>query len=300
MKIILIGSLLICALAATTANASPGSARIDRETAMLAPVEELARAALSAASSHFVEVERPNFSGLSGPDAPLSGLRFATAAESAGYPGLCKATTAWISVGPSLPPIETTLVYKVVGDLKPLPDMWNEAYGAELEKKCAAAGRVLPTESADFGQARFFTVSKGSDDYVWYASRALQVAIANASTGLSVVCISEPDIDSELIIDRPADDPEVIERRENREGCANAAATLASLSPERLLDMEVAPCSETKPQRYCLTAYVLRYAYGNHQALWQVGLQYQVGLGDNRDVTNVDAVSLAPSYSVYD
>lgn len=267
---------------------------------MSAPVEELARSALATTASQFVEVQRPNFIGMGGPDAPLRSLRFATAPEMAGYPGLCKATTVWVDVASGYPPMGTSTVYKVVGDLAPLPDMWNEAYRAELRRKCAAAGRVIPSESADFGQVAFFEISKGGEDQVWTASRALQLAIAGAKVGAPITCISEPGIDAEALREMAADDPEAVEDRENREGCVRASTTFASLSLGRILRMEIAPCPEVKANVYCLSASFLRYAYNNHQALWFVELRYEEGKGDNHDVTSVSAVTLKPSFAIYD
>jgi hypothetical protein len=288
-------------LAASVAQAAPEPSAIDRATAMTAPVENLARAALATAASRFTEVERPNFGGMRGPDAPLTGLRFATAAEMAGYPGLCKATTAWIdiSAGGGAPPMETAAVYKVVGDLAPLPDMWNATYEAALTAKCATAGRVIPTASGEFGQAAFFQVGKGGEDQVWAASRALQRAVADAKAGLPVACDPRPGLDADTLSQMAADDGEVVEDRQNQEGCARAGATLAGLPLDRLLRIDVAPCPESKDQ-YCLSANFLRFAYDNRQALWQVSLQYQRGAGDNADVDRVTAVTLEPSSIIYD
>lgn len=300
MKRLGLGFVLAGAVAASSGQAAPNPPAIDRTTAQNAPVEDLARTALLAAAPRFVEVERPTFTGLSGPGAALRGLRFATAAESAGYPGLCKATTAWIDVGGDPSPIETRRVYKIVGDLKPLPDMWNDTYGAELSRRCAAAGRVIPTESADFGQSTFFKSSKGEEGDVWLASRALQIAIASAKAGSFVACTPPTAMDADTLREMAADDPEVIEDRENRDGCTQAGATLAGLPLSRLMQMEVAPCPNEGPRSYCLSAVFLRYAYYNRQVLWWVTLKYQTSAGFNDDVVTVSTVVLSPGFAIYD
>lgn len=292
------GWVLPAFLLAGAAHAAPEPMPIDRTTALQASVEDLARSALAAIAPRFVEVQRPDFVGMMGPDAPLRGLRFATAARMAGETGLCEATTAWIGFDASASPVETATVYKVVGDLAPLPDMWNSAYEAELTRKCAAAGRVLPENGSDFGQTGFFRVSKGAGDRAWVGPRTLQLAIAGAKAGSPVICLPEPDDDAGFLGDLAKDDPEVIEDRENREGCARAGATLASLSLDRLLGVDIGPCPDLAEKVRCVSASFLRYAYGNHQALWLVSLRYQ--MGPDRDVTSVEAVTLKSSFNVYD
>ena len=180
MKAYGIGCALAGTLAVSVAQAASEPTPISRAMALGASVEDLARNALLTAAPRFVEVERPTFSGMFGPDEPVRGMRFATAAESAGNPGLCKATIAFISLDQSLSPIQTNAVFKVVSELKPLPDMWNEPYGAELSRKCAAAGRVLPTGSAAFGEVTFFSLRAGAESDVWLAARALELAIAGS------------------------------------------------------------------------------------------------------------------------
>jgi hypothetical protein len=216
----------------------------------------------------------------------------------AGDTGLCEATTAWIGFDTSSPPVETATVYKIVGDLAPLPDMWNPAYEADLTRKCLSAGRVLPSGVADFGQTGFFQVSKGANDRAWTGARALQLAIADAKSGASVTCLPEPEADAGFFNDRAADDPEAVEDRENREGCARAGATLAGLSLDRVLGLDIGACPAFAETVRCVSALFLRYAYGNHQALWRVTLRYQEG--PDRDVKSVGAVTLKSSFNVYD
>lgn len=286
------------AVIASAAYATPQSDAFDRATAMTAPVEELARKAFSGTVDRFVEVERPGHVGLGGPT--VRGLRFATAGRMAGYPGLCKATTIWLANGPSDTPVETATRYKIVGDLAPLPDMWNEAYEAALTRKCAEAGRVIPTDNSDFGQATFFEIARGDEDHVWSAARALQIAIAEAKAGSTVTCAPSPGIDPKDIAEMAADDPEAIEDGENRRGCAHASETLAGLSLSRLLRIEITPCPDADAQSRCVSALFLRYAYFNHQALWEVKVRYTQGEDDNRDVASVKDLIVQPSFSIYD
>ena len=286
------------ALMVTAAHATPEKETLDRATAMTAPVQDLLRTALAGAADQFVEVERPGHIGLGGPT--VRGLRFATAAKMAGDPGLCKATTVWIAIGASDTPIETTTRYKIVGNLAPLPDMWNDAYEAELTQKCAGAGRVLPADNSDFGQATFFEIGRGGEEHVWQAARSLQIAIAAAKSGASVTCIPVPGIDPPILAEMAADDPEAVEDRQNQEGCAQAGATLAGLTLSSLLRIEPRPCPDMNKKSRCLSALFLRYAYFNHQALWEVKLRYEDGEGDNSDVVAVRDLTLQPSFSIYD
>jgi hypothetical protein len=294
---VVVGALVLAVWASAAAPAFAEGPVIDRAAAMKAPVDELARTALTAASSGFVEVERPNHTGLAGPFAPLDSLHFATAARAAGFPGLCEATTARVRLPPAVPALETDSAYRIVGDLKPLSGMWSKAYGDELARKCMSAGRVIRAESDDFGQTTFFIAKRAPAYDVWLASLALQIAIANAGSGVVVVaCDPLPLIDNETVRRMAASDPEVIENRENKEGCSQAAATLAKIPLDHLLSLDVGPCIDT-PKTSCLSAYFLRYAYENHQALWNVRLRYQVA---DRDVMSVSEIRLHPDYGVFD
>lgn len=284
------------ALMVGTAQAMPKAGTLDRATAMTAPVEELAKTALAGSAHHLVEVTRPGHIGLGGPE--LRGLHFATAAIGTGYPGLCKATTIQIAIGDSATPIYTATRYKVVGDLA--TDIGNGADEGDLTRKCAEAGRVIPTDSSDFGQATFFEFAKGDDYEAWRAARALQFAIAAARSGSPVICVPPPDIDVQMLAEMAADDPEVIEQRLNQEGCAQARDTLAALSLSKLLQIESTPCWEMAKKSLCLSAHFLRYADFNHQIVWQVKLRYQDDEGDDRDDLSVSDLELQPIHSWYD
>ncbi|MFN3668873.1 MAG: hypothetical protein ACK4VY_06155 [Brevundimonas sp.] len=291
-----VASLLVVTVAAGSPTAGPNVGFPDRATAMTASTESLAQHALRSIAHRLVEVQRPTHSGPAGPEAPLTGLRFATDAVSAGWPG----STLWI--GPEGPdsPIQSQTVYKIVGDLAPLPDMWNDAYGAKLDRLCAASGRVIPTGSADFDQAVFFSLSDPTQIQLWPSARALQLAIADAAAGGVVRCQQEPAwASSEFEMLDPAE-PEAIEARANREGCGRAGRTVAGLDLGRLQSIDVAPCQRATAGLYCLEAVFLRYAYFNHQVLWRVTLRYQEPADIHRDdVSAVSDVSLAATFSVY-
>jgi hypothetical protein len=301
MARLVLGWILSAALLAGAAQAAPEPEPeprpIDRSTALQASPEDLASGALAAVAARFVEVQRPDFAGYSTNDGPLQGLRFATAARMAGETGLCEATTAWIGLAPGSPPIETATVYKVVGDLAPLPDMWNPAYEAELTRKCASTGRVLVARASDFDHVGFFELSRSDGERAWMGPRALQLAIAGAKSTGSVTCVPESSLDDPAFRGMAADAPEAIENQQNLEGCARAEATLAGLSLDRLLRVDISPCPNAGEQARCLSASFLRYAYGNHQALWLVTLRYQES--EDRDVASIDAVTLKPGFIIY-
>lgn len=299
MKSTVIACALVVALTASTTQAAPDAPPVSRTTALSASVDDLARSALQAAAPRFVEVERPSFTGLAGPGAPLQGLRFATAAEPASYPGLCKATTAWVSLVEGSPPLATKTVYKVVGDLNPPPNRSSEPYGAELSRKCAAAGRVLPTDTGDFGRATFFEITAGGEHQVWRNARALEVAIAAAKAGGAVACKPLPEAEMEAAEQMDPQEPEAIEARENRKACAEPAALLANLSLGKLTELTASPCPDA-PRSNCVSALFLRHAFYNRQAHWSVTLRYQKGDGRDRDVKTVTAVKLEPSWAIYD
>lgn len=289
---------ITCALAACGPSAQP-SAEIDRDTALKASPQDLARRGFAAVSDRFVEIERPVSLAPPGSPQPLLGLRMATAAESAGYPGLCKAATTWISLSTTeSDPLSTRTVYKVVGDLSPLPDMWNDAYGKDLERRCAKAGRVLQSTTVAYGETPFFKLDQGEDENVWYAVLALQRAVAAAKAGGPVTCHAEPRIDEAIRRDMAKDDPELIEDDENQAGCAQPGKTLAGLSLDRMLDLTVVPCPD-RLGTYCVSASFLRYAYDNRQALWMANLRYRLAEKEQRALGEVTDIVLAPSFNVW-
>jgi hypothetical protein len=197
--------------------------------------------------------------------------------------------------------METATVYKIVGDLAPpLPDMWNARDEASLKRKCAAAGRVIHAKSSDFGTVAFFQIAKGSENHVWLASRALQLAIVAAKSGSTVTCAKQPVVQPEFLEDLGPDDPLVVEDRENREGCAQPGATVARLKLDRIIQLDVHQCPEAKESVWCVSADFLRRAVFNHQEMWTMNLRYEEGRSPQDDVASVGAVTLEPNYSVTD
>lgn len=277
-------ALLIILALPLTVSAAPIQV-LNRESALTASVERLAVEALAQTAPKLVEVTRPTFSGMFGPGRELYGLRFASAPRSAGNPGLCEATTVWIRTSEDSPdyptaPIETNTAYKVVGATKPLPDMWNDEYGAWLADRCESAGRVIETESGDFGQTTFFALSDGGANEAWFGANALEQVIAEAKRGRGTVACES--------LDDPAD-------------CARPQSTLAGLDLGRLKSMEVGPC-ERRPALTCVSADFLRSARSNTQSLWTVKVEARevVGRDQNRHVEDVNTISLTAGTAIYD
>lgn len=110
-----------------------------------------------------------------------NGRSVATAPRSAGYPGLCFATVADLQFSArATAPLTTRFVYRVVGDLAPRPNGWDDAYGAELELKCRNAGRVLNQNEYGLGTDQFFKVRSFGGEPPYPALLAIQRAVARA------------------------------------------------------------------------------------------------------------------------
>lgn len=276
----LLGVLILGVRGATCAPLPPRIATDPaRERALHAPVDQLVSEALAHAAPNFVEVERPTFSGMMGPNAPLGGLQFATAGRSAGDPGLCEATVLWVNFGSSGEPLSTQTVYKVVGDLKPLPGMWNDAYGAKLERTCKQAGRVIATESADLGQELYFVAEIADGERVWPAARALQLALEEAKANpASVRC-------------KPSQFPEA-----SVNACTDPIAAINSLALARLLRVTMARCEDDRTQR-CVSGEFLRSAEDNVRNTWTLRVRARL---QDRSVAAVSGVELEPTGAIYD
>lgn len=230
-----------------------------------------------------VEVQRPAMYGWVRPGARLSGLLFATKARSAGDPGLCKSTTVWIPHDPTPQddPITTEVVYKVVSDPKPLPDMWNDAYGAELDARCARAGRVLPSEDTAFGDERFFSVEMEGGVSVWLATRALQLALQRASSHPDEVSCST-NIPDGVASCRP----ELLARK--------------TLKLERLLSVTAAPCRDGAASCYLISGDFLDRAEGNSQFHWRLSLRAIIpDTSATGDVKAISALALESGVTIF-
>lgn len=155
------------------------------------PADELARRALTQFADQLVEVDRPNGGGFIGDQ--LVWIGFAGRPRGAGDPGVCEVdyvTVGFTAVSPGdMPPrgsratnpaqadsLTVVTRFKTVGDISPLPDTWNDAYGAKLDAACAA----LPT-ALDFFDAPDVNAA-------WHAATVLKIAKGPSWTGFRVEC----------------------------------------------------------------------------------------------------------------
>jgi len=293
-------SIAVALLSVFPAVADPITAPLARETVARMSDQELIRGSIEGLSGRFVEVERPTFTGLAGPDSPVHGVRLATPPRSAGYPGLCIATVASVGFSGGSTVLAARSAFRIVGDLKPLPDMWNDAYGEQLEALCKKAGRVLPTSNEAFDEVGFFAISNGSEDYAWFGARALELAIAEARSGARVVCVATPGLDTDVLADLPADDPDAIEDRENRAACASPASVVSALTLDRLMLLDARPCPDLGKGRICAVGTFLRRAYFNRQVLWTVRVSFVEVNHENHDAGAVADITLTANFAVYD
>jgi hypothetical protein len=282
-------------LATSPKTATP---ELTRNLTLTAPVGVLAERTLQSLAPSFTEVERPTFIGMRGPNPPLTVLAFATTPENAGYPGLCKATVIFVDFDPvnrtetadSDSPavaksIDTETVFKVVDDPSPLPDMWNDQYGAKLEGECKKAGRVIPSESGNFGEVAFFSLRDTPEYQAWLAVRTLQLAITKAGSPAlpKIKCLPVSPI-----VDRP---PE----------CANPSNLMHALDLAKLITVSFRPCPKN-PQRYCTTAEFLRWGQGNMQKYWQVDIEAKIKIPDraDADVSQICAITVSDAVMIAD
>lgn len=212
-------------------------APITKEGALELQMPDLAKRVMGPLAGIVNEVSRPTFVGLPGGDASLQYLSFATKADSAGYAGLCEAEVISVRfsiIGSKEYPatkdtpvrpiaIDTRYVFKIVGNTEHMRGQaWTNASIEELKVKCAEAGRVLPTETGDFSQARyfdFFGLEKHSaSNDAWIAAIVLQRALEIAKSGTSPM---------------PTCDPSA---------CSSAAGVMRDLSLSSLLAARVEPC----------------------------------------------------------
>lgn len=278
-------ALPVVALAVGLASAAPAQdAPIDRERALTAPVEDLARESLLAIAPQFVEVTRPTFVGLLGPRESVSGLFFATRARSAGFPGLCAATVAQVGAGLAEGPIKTWQVFKVVDSLEPLPDTWNEAYGARLDAKCEAAGRVIRTGSADFEQQVFFGASgitSGGGQVrlraydAWRLARVLQHALRDTPGRPTPTCT-------------PGERPE---------RCGDPVARASALSIDALGGLSELPCPDGAGTS-CLTASFVRSSEANTVLSWILRIEATAATRD--EPPKIKAITVSTSEVIHD
>ncbi|MGI9169968.1 MAG: hypothetical protein ACR2FH_07300 [Caulobacteraceae bacterium] len=293
MRRLIVRTTLACLIAMSSASAGACATVApapvmdpSRERALKEPIDLLARESMKQIASEFVEVERPTFRGMIPPGVPLWSLRFATQATSAGDPGLCVATVADVffqtGKGDDTPPLSTTTVYKVVAPLKPLPDMWNNKYGAELAAKCEHAGRVIPTQSANFGQEIFFEAKMDGGLRVWFAVRALEV-------GLEKVRLSPRSARCED------------QRHGNGAGCKLELSSQVTLRLPRLLSVTMTDCNNGDKDCYQVTGEFLRSSVANSRTTWIMHLQATApDTTASGDIRAVNDIEVSESGSIFD
>lgn len=180
------------------------------ETVRTAPVDTLVQLTFLPVAEDLIEVSRPGPPlPLTEEQVPVARLHFATRAHQSGNFGLCQATVVVVPVNRTAEERRGMFaaypVYKVVGDtgLDAAPE-WTDAYGEQLERKCASAGRVLATYEDHYSGERFFDADIDEPWQIRFATHALQTAIAQARRSPSSVACAYPSRDPELNCDRPA------------------------------------------------------------------------------------------------
>ena len=179
----------------------------------------------------------------------LYGVEFASAPRSAGFPGLCEADVYTVDLAPLenaagsvVRRVQVQKRYRVVGDLEPLPDMWNDAYGSRLDALCAGAAPVLARGH------RFFAggVRQSSDFWPTHASFAAR-ALAKARAWIGPIgCTDERKPDAPL--------------------CAKPATLLRPLDSSTLGYFAIDPCKDA-PLTYCVSATFQPDSHETHHAV---------------------------------
>lgn len=195
MRLFLLPALLAVPAPLLAQTAPPP---ITREQAMTKPPEQLADIALRQLGERVTSVTRPNFNPGAGVNmvSALQHLEFATAPHATDVVGLCAANRIAVEFEPpaTRPGVNTNVaeapvrvrtmraaeVYKVVGEIEPYAEV-SEARAAEEDRRCAAAGPVIPADYNDHAQAFFFNYQGGVDRVT--ALLVLQRAITEAREG---------------------------------------------------------------------------------------------------------------------
>lgn len=292
--LVALAALLSVAFVAPGADAEP----LTRQRAQTAPIDAIAKEALAAVAPRFVEVSRPTYSGMIASGKDLQGLRMATAPRGAGSPGLCEADVIWVNLGKNQAPIASSTAYKVVDKLAPLPDIWNDAYEARLERTCAAAGPVIPPEDGDMNRTTFFRV-QGETPHAgaWMAARALELAIERAQRGqLDVICTREA---ATRVRPGSAESFDGRMEAEGRQGCAAPVAVLAGLDLSRLAAMDIVQC-HSPTENLCLSAEFLREATTSERAIWIVNLRARHREIGQPEIEAITSAELADQVWIYD
>ena len=228
-------------------SAAPASAQdvpppVTREQAMTGPPEQLADIVLRQLGTRVTSVTRPNFNPSTGMAmaGALQHLEFATAPHATDVVGLCAANRIEVEFEPpaARPGVNTNVaeapvraqrvqaaeVFKVVGEIEPYAEV-SEARAAEEDRRCAAAGPVIPADYNDQGRAFFFAYQGGIDRVT--ALLVLQRAIGEARDG---------------------------RYRDIGCACPNPAELLGSLDLGQLTSLSAAPAGGGNARRYRVEA----------------------------------------------
>lgn len=265
-----IATILLCAAAPISARAAPG---ISYDDARSLPAARVIEQVLPQLAGQFVALRRPE-PGRQGDR--LLGLEFSTLPGSAGYPGLCAAKILFVRMdyddpdkaGRDAPAHAADLalreVFGVVGPTDPLPDLWNQAYGRQLESDCQ--GRK---DGFDF----FSAANSGA---AYRAARLIGELIpgpgGKARSRVTVTC------------GKPA------------KGC-DPKAMLPRLGLSSLADVEDRPCNAEAPEgRQCTT---LTFAIDRAANQWTV-VRLAVVLQDARQPVRVIRASITAERLIAD
>lgn len=210
---------------------------------MKLPERELARVLLGAAGDLYDnQVQRSIFGGH--PPSRSATITLASKPRSAGFPGICEANTAWVTLWPittdqsggseaamRVHSLRTNQVFKIVGDASPLPDIWNEAYDRKLQSLCAKSDPVLPNWDR-IGSVAFFEADSAA--HASFAARVLQKTLEAAKSNA-------------LVVDNCSEDA-------GGNFCTEPSRLVAGLSPEGVGGFEIEPCIKDQLQ-LCVKAF---------------------------------------------
>lgn len=229
---------------------------ITREQALQLSRERLLETLLGQSAGLFVEVERPTFRGMFGPNAPMRMIRFATAPTRGGE--ICRATVLSFGLDADEAQIRRLIESRggVVLREHVAAISAQEVYKVVPEATdCRAAGRVIPAEDSNFGQRRYFTVE---GHYAWAVPIVFRRVAdeARANSQLAVECSRG--------------------WGGGAPRCEQPLAILQSLDLDALLSVTFSPCESNRSQT-CVVGEFLVEGGGNTQKLCQVTVPVDIG-----------------------
>lgn len=261
---------MLCAALPAWAGAAPG---ISYDDARSLPPARVIEQVLPQLSGQFVAVRRPEpvWQG-----ERLLGLEFSTLPRSAGYPGLCTAKILFVRMayddpdkaGRDVPAHAADLslrdVFAATGSTEPRPDLWNEAYGRQLDSDCNRR-----QDGFDF----FSATNSGA---AYRAVRAIAALNPAPGTGAGA--------------------PVTITCGKPAKGC-DPKAMLPRLTLATLADVEEQPCNAEAPKgRLCAT---LTFAIDRAGNQW-TDARLAVVLRDDKDPVRVIRASLTAERLIAD